>query len=389
MRPADRSHAAEVNARKSRASEVCELRNPPALEHPARQTPLAEENLREGALRLRSTLDSLMEGCQIIGFDWRYSYINPTAARQGRKRQDELIGRAMMEAYPGIERTELFAVLRECMEKRIARRMENEFTFADGSNGLFELRIEPVPEGIFILSNDITDGRRAERRERLQYATTRILAESAGLPDAAPKLLQAVCEINRWDFGELWGFGQRRQELHLVETSQAPGGAYDEFAAITRTMTFPRGAGLPGRIWATRRPEWIPDMATDTVLRRRAIALNLGLKSAFGFPILLKNEVLGVMDFFGHDLREPETDLTGAFLAIGSQVGQFIERKRAEADLVRHAEQLRLNNEELTRFNRVAVGRELRMIELKKEVNELCARAGQPPRYPLEFEKEP
>jgi PAS domain S-box-containing protein len=122
-----------------------------------------------------STLDSLMEGCQIIGFDWRYLYVNDVVAAQGRKPKEELIGRTMMEAYPGIETTELFAVLRRCMERRVSHRMENEFAFADGSRSWFELSIEPVPEGLFVLSIDITERKRAEE---LREKTLRELRES-------------------------------------------------------------------------------------------------------------------------------------------------------------------------------------------------------------------
>ena len=57
------------------------------------------------------------------------------------------------------------------------------------------------------------------------------------------------------------------------------------------------------------------------------------------------------------------------------------ERKRAE-------ETLRTYAEELSRLARGMVGRELRMIEMKKEVNELCHRLGEVVRYPLEFEQD-
>src|SRR3990172_5289817 len=95
----------------------------------------------------------MLEGCQIIGFDWRYIYVNDAAARQGRTKPEELLRRTMMEAYPGIEDTELFRVLRRCMEDRLPDNMENEFSFPDGTSGWFELRTQPVPEGIFILSD--------------------------------------------------------------------------------------------------------------------------------------------------------------------------------------------------------------------------------------------
>ena len=71
-----------------------------------------------------------------------------------------------------------------------------------------------------------------------------------------------------------------------------------------------------------------------------------------------------------------------------SVIRDITERKQAEKLIQRHVEELCASNEELTRFNSATVGRELRMIELKKEINELCGQAGQQPRYPLDFEKE-
>ena len=62
--------------------------------------------------------------------------------------------------------------------------------------------------------------------------------------------------------------------------------------------------------------------------------------------------------------------------------------KLAETEIRRRAEELQAANDELTRFNRVTVGRELRVIELKKQVNELCVRLGQPPRYEAELDDE-
>ena len=115
-----------------------------------------------------ATFDSLLEGCQIIGFDWRYIFVNHTAATQGRRTQAELLGRTMMECYPGIDQTALFADLRCCMTDRQAMEMENEFVYPDGSKGWFELHIQPVPTGIFILSLDITK-RKAQESTLQRY----------------------------------------------------------------------------------------------------------------------------------------------------------------------------------------------------------------------------
>ena len=118
---------------------------------------------------IRLALDCLAEGFQIIGPNWSYVYVNPAAARHGRRDASALIGKPMVDAYPGIDRTELFAVMRKCMEQRTSAVVENEFTFPDGSKQWFELRIRPVPAGICIYSADI------EHRKRPQPIVRRIL----------------------------------------------------------------------------------------------------------------------------------------------------------------------------------------------------------------------
>ncbi|MBE0567839.1 MAG: response regulator [Krumholzibacteria bacterium] len=114
--------------------------------------------------RLTAILDNLLEGCQVVGPDWRYLHVNEAAAEQGRRPRNELLGRTMMEAYPGIETTPMFARLRACMVDRIHQSFENEFAFPDGAQGWFELRFAPVPEGVFILSLDISRRKWAEAR---------------------------------------------------------------------------------------------------------------------------------------------------------------------------------------------------------------------------------
>lgn len=118
------------------------------------------------------SLDDLMEGYQLIDFDWRYIYVNKTVVKHSRyPSAKDLIGFTMMEKYPGIENTRLFEILKDCMTERVSTVMENEFTFPDGSTGVFDLRIEPVPQGLFILSVDVTE-RKKKERERVKYISS-------------------------------------------------------------------------------------------------------------------------------------------------------------------------------------------------------------------------
>ena len=126
----------------------------------------AELAARESEAKYHQVLDTMMEGCQIIDPQWRYAYINKVAAEQGKRRPDELLHHTMMEMYPGIENTELFGVLQQCMQASVSRRFENRFEFPDGSVGWYELSIQPVNEGIFILSTDITQRKQTEEELR-------------------------------------------------------------------------------------------------------------------------------------------------------------------------------------------------------------------------------
>jgi PAS domain S-box-containing protein len=98
-------------------------------------------------------------------------------------------------------------------------------------------------------------------------------------------------------------------------------------------MTFDRGVGLPGRVWATATPAWIPDVVADANFPRAPIAAREGLHAAFGFPVLLRGEVFGVMEFFSREIREPDEHLLPMLTTVGNQIGLYIERQRARDEL--------------------------------------------------------
>jgi two-component system cell cycle sensor histidine kinase/response regulator CckA len=137
-----------------------------------------DEELRRTSARYRQTLDHMMEGCQVVGPDWRYLYLNEAAARHGRTTREALLGRTMTDVYPGIEKAPLFATMTHCLVDKTNARLENEFTYPDGSSGWFELSIQAVPEGLFILSIDMTERREAARKLEESEARFRQLAEN-------------------------------------------------------------------------------------------------------------------------------------------------------------------------------------------------------------------
>jgi two-component system cell cycle sensor histidine kinase/response regulator CckA len=121
-----------------------------------------EEALYKSEERFRTTFDYMLEGVQIIGFDWNYLYLNKAAEKHNRRPNTEMLGRNHMEMWPGIEATHVFAMIKRCMEERIPCQMDTEFIYADQTSSWFELSIQAIPDGVFILSIDITERKQAE-----------------------------------------------------------------------------------------------------------------------------------------------------------------------------------------------------------------------------------
>ncbi len=168
----------------------------------------AEQALRESEERIRSTLDSLTEGAQIIGFDERYLYVNDTVTKQGARRRDELLGIRMCEAYPQLEGTPLMSRIRECLRERKSSHFQNLFTYEDGHSHWFDLMIQPVPEGAFILSLDITEQRQVHEQMRLLSAALNAAANAIVITDREGTIEwvnEAFCRNTGFSYTEVVG----------------------------------------------------------------------------------------------------------------------------------------------------------------------------------------
>ena len=129
--------------------------------------------------RFRTALDNLLEGCQIIGYDWRYIYLNHTAQIHNRRANNELLGQRYMDMWPGIEENEIFNLIRQTLEERVSNHIENKFQFPDGSFGWFDLSIQPIPEGVFILSIDISERKKAEKAMAQSEEKYRLISDNS------------------------------------------------------------------------------------------------------------------------------------------------------------------------------------------------------------------
>lgn len=202
------------------------------------------------------------------------------------------------------------------------------------------------------IARDITERKAAQRRLGAQHAVARLLAESSTVAQAARDILKAVHDALGWEVGAIWHVDREADVLRCVETWCAPQIEAAEFEEMSRQRTFMRGDGLPGRVWSSGEPAWIEDIAANGNFPRAVVAARNNLHGGFAFPIRLGTEVLGVIEFYSRETREPEPELLDMMATIGRQVGQFVERRRAEEERVRlQAELIRVQEAQLAELS--------------------------------------
>jgi two-component system, cell cycle sensor histidine kinase and response regulator CckA len=296
---------------------------------------------RTSAEHLKAAIIEAALDCIVIMDDeGRICEFNPAAEQAFGFKREEILGKQLVETiiphhYRDAHTAGLKRFLSTGEARVMGRRVELSALRADGTCFPCELTITLTKADrrplFTAYLRDISARVRAERRQSAQLAVTRVLAEAATLAEAASQILRAVCESLDWDLGVIWR--AEGDKLSCVEIWQADGRDFTDFVAVTRQKQFALGEGLPGRIWSAGAPTWLPNLAKDRNLPRAKAAARCGIKSAFGFPVRIGTNVLGVIEFFSREIREVDAELLAIFAAIGAQVGLFIERRRAEEDL--------------------------------------------------------
>ena len=294
-----------------------------------------EYELRASEGRFRTFVDHATDAFFLFDEESTIVDVNRHACDSLGYTREELIGMRPADFDSGLDEASIRR-LRERMVAGETLTFETRHRRKDGTVFPVEIRagqFEQDGRRFLALARDITERKHAEQRVAAEHAVTRILAEAATVEEAAPKVLQALCECLRWDFSALWLVDRHAQVLRCAELWREPSIEVPEFEAATWASTFGHGSGLPGRVWARRAPACIVDVAIDPSFLRADVAAREGLHAAFAIPILLGAEVLGVIDLVSREVREPDQGLLDMVATIGSQIGQFIERKRAEKGL--------------------------------------------------------
>ena len=301
-----------------------------------------ENELRSSEARFRTFVDHATDAFFLHDEKGIILDVNRQACEGLGYSREELIGMHPRDFDVGLDAPALSRITEQVLSGQTTS-FETVHRRKDGKMFPVEIRVRRFQHGDALLglglARDITDRKRAEQRLFVQHRVAQLLASAASIGGAAPRVLQALCECLNWDMSALWRVDNRAGVLRCEQLWHKPSLEATQFEAATRASSFERGIGLPGKVWASGAAACIADVADDPGFLRATVAAREGFHAAFAFPILLAGEVIGVIDFVSREIRMPDEELIHAMATIGSQIGQFIERKRAEnALLVAQAE---------------------------------------------------
>ncbi len=198
-----------------------------------------------------------------------------------------------------------------------------------------ELRVRERTEE---LQKEVIERMRAEKLQRIAYDATRLLAEADSMEEAMPEILEVICEGMGQEVAAIWKLDETTDVLRCTHTWQRSGASVEEFLEATRKTSQPASTGLPGRVWVTQQPAWIEDVTKDADFSRAEAAVACGLRCGLAVPIFQNAELGGLLELFSGKVQKPDQDLLRLGVALGAQIGQFMSRKQAEANLVKAKE---------------------------------------------------
>jgi PAS domain S-box-containing protein len=325
----------------------------PAVERELREARMRRERRQsEERLMIERAFRTAVEksipcGIAAVDLDGRQTYVNPAFCAMVGQTEAELLGARPPFSYWPPEQTKAIEdALGKVAPGVPGSGLELRFRRRNGERFDAYVQITPLQDsfgnvtGWVSAVSDVTERKRGEVRLAAEHDITRVLANTPSLSEAAPKFVKALLQGLEVDAGALWVLNPERTELTLsAMEARIASPELDEFSRESRKLSFASGTLLPGQVWKDRRATSISDLAEAQQLKRHEVAARAGFRSALAYPIQDSDEFFGVLEFFTREILLPDPTLTNMMTAIGSEIAQFIKRRRAEEDLLRaHAE---------------------------------------------------
>jgi PAS domain S-box-containing protein len=206
---------------------------------------------------------------------------------------------------------------------------------------VYEVRFRPLHdenvrlEGSFHVVRDVTDRKRAEDESALLKSTSVAIAGATTFEHALQVVLSRVCEMTGWATGEAWLPDRDGSRLGRAAVAEGSDERLRRFHEASASYAFAPGAGLPGRVWQSRRAEWLKDVSTSPHFLRAGLAMECGVKAAVVVPAIADGEVVAVLCFYHYQVRTEDAALVELVSAVAAQLGSLIRRRRSEAHLRR------------------------------------------------------
>src|SRR5881409_3203168 len=180
----------------------------------------------------------------------------------------------------------------------------------------------------------------AERQLATHCEVVRLIAGATTLEAAAPSVLEAIAVPSGWDAATLWLVDESSTQLECAAFWHRPELELDELERTSSATRLPRGTGLAGYVWAIGRAAWVVDGTRDADSPLADVARQAGLHGSIGYPIFARDAIGGVLEFYGRQAGEPDAEQLGMLETVQLQLGQLVERTRAESELARSRELL-------------------------------------------------
>jgi PAS domain S-box-containing protein len=301
----------------------------------------AEEAVRRAEAQFRGIFENAVEGILQTTPEGRIVTANPAFARiLGYESAEALLNASLsMGSDVYVNPKDRVEFLRAMRDPNLGKNLECQLKRKDGKLiwVSFNARAVKGASGTIQCYDancvDITERKRAEERQAVEQSVVAILAEGRPLAETVKNILKLICLKLNWDVGVMWTPGRGGKELRCMELWTPPSTEFFEFAKATRQAKLSDTSSLPGWVWDKRVPRWIADRSENYATAKSGIASNAGLNSGFAFPVRLRDEVLGVIEFLGAIIREPDAELLAMFNSVGSQIGQYMDRWNLEQQL--------------------------------------------------------
>ncbi|MTJ21411.1 response regulator [Dolichospermum sp. UHCC 0352] len=299
-----------------------------------------EESLKTERNFISSVLDTASVLVMVLDDKGQIVRFNRACEQNTGYTCGEVLGRCFWQLFlTEKDQPSIQAIFEQIKLDKRPRESETSWITRDGRQRLIDwsntILLDSQNQIEYIVSTgiDITERKQNEQYLSFQYAVTNALAGAINIQNTTHRTLKGICQTLAWDWGEIWVMDKSENILRCLDIWYESGSEFKQFEEITRKITFAPGIGLPGRILSKFQPIWLTDICNDQNFLRTDIATQIGLKTAFGFPIRGGNTNIGVMVFFSKNMQLENADLLKRMMSIGDQIGQFIKRKQIEEEL--------------------------------------------------------